>query len=294
LLCEICLGENPNIRMIKLPYGHKSCKMSGLPYQGFRWKAGPHGRFKETVVSYSVAKEKNICQACLNDLRYNLPVGVRNSIVNQQEASQKRRNDSSFSLPQGVSLSASSSHQLLINPFSVSEKDGSEEAQHFQFERTNAVASKQLDALSSSINSSANRRNQSCSSFSSTSSSVAFRNLPKLCSFWLNGLCRRVETKRCPFRPCCGVYLFPEIAGKNRELHQKLIDLLNKEGPMKVQTSLDKETRNAIQQSLKGNKEEAIKKRVAGDDELTKKYLGKADSMVSQSYVFSFSKQTFS
>eukprot|EP01031_Cornospumella_fuschlensis_P044308 gene44308-54179_t len=79
LLCETCLGSNPYVRMTKLPPNYKMCTVSHLPYQPFRWKAGPNGRFKETVISYVVAAERNICQCCLNDLRYGLPVGVRDA-----------------------------------------------------------------------------------------------------------------------------------------------------------------------------------------------------------------------
>ena len=33
-LCETCLGQNPYVRMVKLAYGDKICKISNLPYQG--------------------------------------------------------------------------------------------------------------------------------------------------------------------------------------------------------------------------------------------------------------------
>ena len=52
MLCETCLGPNPYVRMTKLPFGHKLCKISNLPYQAFRWKAGPTGRQKETIIRY--------------------------------------------------------------------------------------------------------------------------------------------------------------------------------------------------------------------------------------------------
>ena len=75
MICETCLGPNPYVRMSKLPYGYKLCKISNLPYQAFKWKAGPGGRYKETMVSYVVAAERNICQTCLLDMKYGLPVG---------------------------------------------------------------------------------------------------------------------------------------------------------------------------------------------------------------------------
>lgn len=29
MVCETCLGTNPYVRMVKLPMGHKLCKISG-------------------------------------------------------------------------------------------------------------------------------------------------------------------------------------------------------------------------------------------------------------------------
>ena len=47
-LCETCLGPNPYVRMVKSNAGDRLCKVSAIPYQSFRWKAGPKGRWKET------------------------------------------------------------------------------------------------------------------------------------------------------------------------------------------------------------------------------------------------------
>ena len=79
MLCETCLGSNPYIRMVKLPPGAKLCKITGKAYQAFRWKPAG-GREKETIVSYKVAKERNICQTCLNDMKYGVPAGVRDQL----------------------------------------------------------------------------------------------------------------------------------------------------------------------------------------------------------------------
>jgi len=109
---------------------------------------------------------------------------------------------------------------------------------------------------------------------------TAFRNLPKLCSFWLIGTCNRVMKKACPFRPCCGEYVFPEIAGSHKDLHAKLVENLNAQGPVIVMQNLDSETREAIKSAGKGvNREDAIRKRVNGDDDLTRKYIGKMKNM---------------
>jgi hypothetical protein len=80
-VCETCLGPNPYVRMVKSPPGHKLCHLTGRPFQSFRWRAGPGGRWKECMVEAAVAKDKNICQACLVDMTYGVPVGVRDALL---------------------------------------------------------------------------------------------------------------------------------------------------------------------------------------------------------------------
>ena len=256
MLCETCLGPNPYVRMTKLPFGHKLCKISNLPFQAFKWKAGPGGRYKETMVSFPVAAERNICQTCLLDMKYGLPVGVRDTLLGQAE--------NQIALPQ-----SNVGQQYFYEQQAQMVESGQMNSNNMILDLANVVASRQLDRFS--------RVQQVAEARSKT----AFRNLPKLCSFWLNGSCTRVLNKTCPFRPCCGEYVFPEIAGSNRELCAKLIADLKTSGPAVVQKSLDAETRTAIQESMKGNREDAIRKRVSGDDDLTKKYLGKMKGMVS-------------
>ena len=82
-VCEVCLGPNPYVRMIKMQYGCKECKITSKPYQPFRWRAGQGGRYKQTIISYEVARQKNVCQACLIDMQFGLPVAVRDSILGE-------------------------------------------------------------------------------------------------------------------------------------------------------------------------------------------------------------------
>lgn len=84
ILCETCLGENPYVRMLKSP-AQKECKICLRPFTNFRWKAGPKGRYKNTEVCQTCAKIKNVCQTCLLDLTYHLPVEVRDKFLGDQK-----------------------------------------------------------------------------------------------------------------------------------------------------------------------------------------------------------------
>jgi len=79
IICESCLGPNPYVRMIKSDMA-KECKISGTPFTAFRWQ-GALRRWKETIVCSAVAREKNLCQSCLNDLEYAVPFHVRDAVM---------------------------------------------------------------------------------------------------------------------------------------------------------------------------------------------------------------------
>jgi len=80
IVCETCLGPNPYVRMQKAPMS-KECKVCSRPMTVFRWKPGSDARYKQTVACQVCAKLKNVCQVCLFDLQYGLPVGARDSIL---------------------------------------------------------------------------------------------------------------------------------------------------------------------------------------------------------------------
>lgn len=47
----------------------------------FRWRPGNDARYKKTIICQEVAKQKNVCQVCLFDLDYGLPVQVRDTAL---------------------------------------------------------------------------------------------------------------------------------------------------------------------------------------------------------------------
>jgi pre-mRNA-splicing factor RBM22/SLT11 len=65
---------------MQIEYGGQ-CHISGRPYTVFRWRPGKDARYKKTIICQEVAKAKNVCQVCLNDLDYNLPVQVRDQAL---------------------------------------------------------------------------------------------------------------------------------------------------------------------------------------------------------------------
>jgi pre-mRNA-splicing factor RBM22/SLT11 len=80
ILCETCLGENPFVRMTREPYG-KACKVCDRPFTVYRWRPGPKARFKKTELCMTCAKLKNVCQTCVLDLQFGLPVQVRDAAM---------------------------------------------------------------------------------------------------------------------------------------------------------------------------------------------------------------------
>eukprot|EP01018_Ginkgo_biloba_P018433 Gb_38162 [translate_table: standard] len=80
IICESCLGDNPYVRMTKANFD-KECKICTRPFTVFRWRPGRDARYKKTEVCQTCSKLKNVCQVCLLDLEYGLPVQVRDTAL---------------------------------------------------------------------------------------------------------------------------------------------------------------------------------------------------------------------
>ncbi|KAM7257346.1 hypothetical protein ACFE04_013087 [Oxalis oulophora] len=80
IICESCLGDNPYVRMTKADYD-KECKICTRPFTVFRWRPGRDARHKKTEICQTCSKLKNVCQVCLLDLEYGLPVQVRDTAL---------------------------------------------------------------------------------------------------------------------------------------------------------------------------------------------------------------------
>jgi pre-mRNA-splicing factor RBM22/SLT11 len=167
LVCETCLGDNPYLRMTAEPHG-KKCRICNTPFTVFAWQAGTKGRLKRVEICKSCARAKNVCQVCIYDLDYGLPVAVRDKILREEGGTQ-----------QGGSILTTAVPQSDAN------------RSWFNAQQARMIENGELD------------HNVSTAAHAKLSSVARMepryeRNLPKLCSFFAKGECNRGAN--CPFR----------------------------------------------------------------------------------------------
>uniref|UniRef100_A0A0V0G8K8 Pre-mRNA-splicing factor RBM22 n=2 Tax=Triatominae TaxID=70999 RepID=A0A0V0G8K8_TRIDM len=161
ILCQTCLGDNPYIRMSKERYG-KECKICSRPFTVFRWCPGARMRYKKTEVCQTCSRMKNVCQTCLLDLEYGLPIQVR-------DAAMKVKDD----LPRSD----------VNKEYYIQNID----AEMNKLDKTEPVVGGGKSAAASDMLLKLAR-----------TTPYYKRNRPHVCSFWVRGECRRGE--ECPYR----------------------------------------------------------------------------------------------
>mmetsp|Transcript_23528 Transcript_23528/g.40137 ORF Transcript_23528/g.40137 Transcript_23528/m.40137 type:complete len:414 (-) Transcript_23528:142-1383(-) len=165
LVCETCLGDNPYVRMTKENHG-KKCKICEIPFTVFAWQAGTRGRLKKVEICRTCARSKNVCQVCIYDLQYGLPVQVRDKILAEEGCK-----DSVVAVPQSDANRAWMTAQQ--------ERDIEQGKAIQSCVPTNSAAAMKLQSMA-------------------RMEPRYERNLPKLCSFFAKGECNR--GMQCPFR----------------------------------------------------------------------------------------------
>jgi pre-mRNA-splicing factor RBM22/SLT11 len=159
IVCETCLGPNPYLRMTRAEYD-KECKICARPFTVFKWRPGADARFKKTEICQTCARAKNVCQTCVLDLDYQVPVQVRDhALGNEAQA-----------LPQ-----SGANMEYFVQNLQKSIESGEFDAQ----QRNKARPSELLSQLQ-------------------RSGPMYNRNKAKICSFFVKGCCTRGS--ECPFR----------------------------------------------------------------------------------------------
>ncbi|XP_065568780.1 pre-mRNA-splicing factor RBM22-like [Artemia franciscana] len=175
ILCQTCLGDNPYIRMLKDKYG-KECKICSRPFTTFRWCPGVKMRIKKTEICQTCAKLKNVCQTCILDLEYGLPIKVRDKALGMKNA---------------VPMSDVNKEHYITN----AERKFKEEGK-----------------ASSALEGKAKAPSDLLLKLARTAPYYK-RNRPHVCSFWVKGECKRGE--ECPFRHEKPTYPDDPLADQN-------------------------------------------------------------------------------
>lgn len=166
ILCETCLGPNPYVRMSKQSFG-KECKICDRPFTVFRWNPGAGMRFKKTEICTTCSKIKNVCQTCVLDLQYGLPVQVRDTAMGiAQQGPSTDVNKQYYVNHMESQLEGNTS--LIDSAVGASSRAGQDILKQLSKQRTDPMGDKYK------------------------------RNRPHLCSFYAKGECNRGDT--CPFR----------------------------------------------------------------------------------------------
>ncbi|WVF67975.1 pre-mRNA-splicing factor SLT11 [Kwoniella sp. CBS 6097] len=161
ILCETCLGPNPYVRMTKQEFGNE-CKICNRPFTVFRWNPGAGARYKKTEICNTCAKIKGVCQTCLLDLEYGLPVQVRDAALGRKQDAPTSDINKQFYIQNLEAQMANSA-------------DG----QVFDSEAANRAGKEMLKNMA-------------------RTDPHYKRNRPHICSFFVKGECKRGG--ECPFR----------------------------------------------------------------------------------------------
>eukprot|EP00485_Elphidium_margaritaceum_P003201 CAMPEP_0202688990 /NCGR_PEP_ID=MMETSP1385-20130828/4365_1 /ASSEMBLY_ACC=CAM_ASM_000861 /TAXON_ID=933848 /ORGANISM="Elphidium margaritaceum" /LENGTH=446 /DNA_ID=CAMNT_0049344063 /DNA_START=44 /DNA_END=1384 /DNA_ORIENTATION=+ len=173
ILCETCLGDNPYLRMTRERFA-KACKICDRPITVYRWRPGPRSRFKKTEICGTCAKLKNVCQTCILDLQYGLPVQVRDEALSREDETAVLQTD--------------------VLPVSRPNRNYMYEQLEHQVGLGGNNTSLQLPYQQLDVQNGGNAMLQRIQ----RRGPYYKRNLPHICSFYVAGTCNRGDA--CPYR----------------------------------------------------------------------------------------------
>ncbi|KAL7065864.1 hypothetical protein ACR3K2_36940 [Cryptosporidium serpentis] len=78
--CENCLGDTKYLRMVR-SNNEKSCKLCNRLCTSFRWKFNNSNKYKQTVICKTCAQLKNVCQVCVSDINYGIPLSLLDNYI---------------------------------------------------------------------------------------------------------------------------------------------------------------------------------------------------------------------
>ena len=171
ILCNKCLGPNPYIRMMKAEY-EGQCKICKRPFTLFTWKPDKNSRYKRTEICQTCSKLKNVCQTCLFDLQFGLPVETRDKYLKNKIEIPKENANRDFFI-----ANATKNFDKLDLPYY---KEG---AYNLPENFKNLMKKNNNNLLLE------NEKKEEI---------TAKRNLPQICSFYVKGNC--IRGNNCPYR----------------------------------------------------------------------------------------------
>jgi pre-mRNA-splicing factor RBM22/SLT11 len=142
----------------------------------FRWCPGSGCRFRKTEICQTCAKLKNVCQSCIFDLEYGLPVGVRDAVLGVQEKVPQAEVNRDYFMAVNANRLAKGELGLI------------------DYSKVDPANKAILEELSKKMKS----KQSGDPELEAASDVIIKRNLPPVCSFYAKGACTRGDL--CPFR----------------------------------------------------------------------------------------------
>ena len=163
--------------MMKAEY-EGQCKICKRPFTLFTWKPDQNSRYKRTEICQTCSKLKNVCQTCLFDLQFGLPVEIRDKYLKNKIEIPKENANRDFFI-----ANATKNFDKLDLPYY---KEG---AYILPQNLNNIVNKNNKNEINLLTSEKENEKKEEI---------TAKRNLPQICSFYVKGNC--IRGNNCPYR----------------------------------------------------------------------------------------------